>query len=89
MRTAIPWPKFAVSHLHNLQLSRLFRLTRTLDANQQPTDTTSHTTWVDLLKATPRKQKEEDRAAELEYEIESIIIVTEGKGKIPNIKSSG
>ena len=73
LRKAIPWPKLAVSHLCNLQLSRLLHPPRTLDANRQPTDTTSHTTWIDLLQPTSREQKEEDRAAELEYEIESIM----------------
>jgi hypothetical protein len=65
--------KLAVSHLCILQSSRLFHLPRTFDANRQPTDTTSHTTWVDLLQSTPRGQKEEDCASELEYEIKSII----------------
>jgi hypothetical protein len=42
---------------------------------------TSHTKWVDLrLQPTPHEQKEEDRAAEIEYEIESIISYR-GKGK--------
>ena len=51
------------------------------------TDTTSHMTWVDLLQPTLREKKEENRTAVLEYEIESIIIVTEGRGEIPNTRS--
>ena len=77
LRKAVPWPKNAVSHMYNLHL---FHLLRTLDAIIQPTDTTSHTTWVGLLQPIPREQIEEDRAAELEYDIESIIS-HRGKGK--------
>ncbi len=70
-----------LSHGQNSQSSRLFRLPRTFDANRQPTYTTSHTTRVDLIQLNPREHKEENRATELKYVIESIISQSPRKGE--------
>ncbi len=81
-------PPDCLSNYLSIYLSRLFHLPCTLDANQQPTDTTSRMTCIDLLQPTPRKQKKKNFTAELEYEKSIASLVTEGGGKIPNTKSS-